>query len=118
MNTALWPIGNGQSLQFEVFKIGSVTWNKVAGLYIFTYSDGKYWQPLYIGQTNDFSTRLPSHERLEEAARKGATHIHAAVVQQQANRDAWEKSMIAAHQPPLNEQHRDVGIGLRRSILG
>lgn len=118
MDTCIWPIGNGQSLKFDVFERNNVKWNPVAGLYVFAHIQGLYWKPLYIGQTNDFSVRLPSHERLAEAVRRGATHIHAAVVQSQGNRDAWEKSMIAAHQPLLNEQHRNAAFGLRRTLLG
>ena len=113
MNTVPWPLGNGQTLNFKHYDLNSTTWNKVAGLYIFTYDDGQYWRPLYVGQTNDFSTRIPSHERFEEAVRNGATHIHAVVVEQQANRDRWEKLLISAHLPPLNEQHKGL-LGLSR----
>lgn len=77
-------------------------WNKVAGLYIFASLHNNRWNALYVGQTDDFSSRLPNHERLGEAIRKGATHIHAVGVQQVATRDRLERALIQHLQPPLN----------------
>lgn len=96
---------NGETLDFTIYS-QNAGWNKVGGLYIFAYSDGQYWNALYIGQTDDFSSRMPSHDRLDEAVRKGATHIHAVVVPQVANRDKWEQMLIQYHQPPMNIQNR------------
>ena len=113
-NTCPWSVGNGQTLEFEVHKFSTITsWNKVAGLYIFSYvytaKDGKqYWRSLYIGQTNDFNSRMPTHERFDEAVRKGATHVHVVVVPQAANRDTWEKHLILTYQPSMNEQHKGL----------
>ena len=100
-----WPLGNGQTLEFLVFT-WNTDWNAVAGLYIFSYQQGDYWNALYVGQAESFQTRLPNHERLDEAVRSGATHIHALVVSKQANRDSWESMLIQNLQPPLNTQHR------------
>ncbi|MCK9390117.1 MAG: hypothetical protein M0Q01_00950 [Syntrophales bacterium] len=108
MNTCAWPLGNGQTLEFTIYNPNTTTWNAVPGLYIFTYVTQGYWKPLYIGQANDFSIRIPSHERYAEAVRNGATHIHATVVQQANNRDRWEKMLIEAHQPSMNEELRQV----------
>lgn len=105
MSTCNWPLGNGQTLEFTVYN-SNTGWNKVAGLYIFAYVGGEYWRSLYIGQAEDFSTRMPNHERLEEAVQQGATHIHAAVVPLAANRDKWEKMLIQHLQPPMNVQSR------------
>jgi excinuclease UvrABC nuclease subunit len=81
-------------------------WQKVAGLYIFAYFDGKLWRPVYIGKTEDFSSRLPNHERWDEALQIGATHVHALAVPLEASRDTWERRLIEEHQPLLNEQYR------------
>lgn len=105
MNKCSWPLGNGQTLEFTICD-SNTGWNKVAGLYIFAYLDGQYWRALYVGKADDFSSRLPSHERLDEAVRKGATHIHAVVVPQAANRDNWERMLIQHLQPPMNQQFR------------
>ena len=104
MATCFWPLGNGESLEFTIYDKNE-GWNKVAGLYIFSHlaEDGR-WLPLYVGQTNDFSARLPSHERLKEALQRGATHIHALVVPLQENREAWESMLIQNLHPSMNEQ--------------
>ena len=106
MTTCSWPLGDSNVLNFHVYDKNE-EWKALAGLYIFTYqaSDG-LWIPLYVGQTNDFSARLPSHERLDEAVRNGATHIHALAVPLQANRDSWEEKLIQYLQPPMNQQLR------------
>ena len=79
-----------------------------SGLYIFTYQQAVSWYPLYVGQAQNFRDRLPNHERLDEAVRKGATHIHALVVSRQANRDLWERMLIQNLQSQMNVQHRAV----------
>lgn len=105
MNTCTWPLGNDQTLNFTICKFND-NWNKVAGLYIFAKkTDATHWSALYVGQTDDFSSRIPSHEKWDSATQRGATHVHAAVIPQQASRDTWEKRLIAHLQPPLNEHY-------------
>lgn len=104
MATCSWPIGNGQSLDFEIYDRHE-GWNHVPGLYILACRSEGSWYALYIGQTDDFAERLPEHERLDEALQKGATHIHTKVVHQQARRNEWEKSLIAYLKPELNHRH-------------
>jgi hypothetical protein len=106
MSTCNWPLGNGQTLECQIYDFNA-TWYKVAGLYIFAYpTDQTHWHALYVGQTDDFSSRIPSHERWNEAVRLGATHIHAVVVPQAATRDKLEKILIQTLQPPMNVQAR------------
>ena len=106
MSTCKWPIGNSEALEFTIYD-SAVTWNKVAGLYIFAYrTDEVHWTALYVGQAEDFSVRLPSHEKWNSAVRLGATHIHALVVPLAANRDKWEKMLIQHLQPRMNVQYR------------
>lgn len=111
-----WLLGNGQHLEFTIYDVNA-SWNEVAGLYIFSYFDGTYWRALYVGQTVGFSSRFSNHDRLDEAVRRGTTHIHALVVPQAANRDTWEQLLIANLQPPMNEHHRNA-FGLRNTLLG
>ena len=106
MLTCNWPLGNGEVLECTIYD-SSATWNRVAGLYIFAYhTDQTHWRALYVGQTDDFSSRIPSHDRWDEAVRLGATHIHALVVSQVANRDKWEKMLVQNLQPRMNVQNR------------
>ena len=63
MDICKWPLGNNESLQF-VICVKNTKWNAVAGLYIFAYAtDQTHWQAVYVGQTDDFSSRIPSHEQ-------------------------------------------------------
>jgi len=105
MTTCRWQLENGQALEFTIFDFDS-HWNQDPGLYIFAYHDGQFWRALYVGETSDFSSRLPSHELKDEVLRSGATHIHALLVPQRANRKQWEKMLIKYLDPPINRKHR------------
>ena len=107
MSTCSWPYGSGLTLEFTMYSKNG-EWNKVAGLYIFAYNDGQYWRALYVGQTDDFSSRIPNHEKWDLAVQRGATHIHAVVVPLAARRDTLEQLLIAHLQPPMNEQHKEA----------
>ncbi|MEW5251283.1 GIY-YIG nuclease family protein [Microbulbifer sp. 2201CG32-9] len=101
-----WPLGNGKTIPFQICD-PNAGWKSIAGLYIFSHktSDGS-WQAVYIGQTDDFSSRLPSHERWDEAHRNGATHIHAVSIPHQSQRDSLEDQLVRYLQPPLNTHFR------------
>jgi excinuclease UvrABC nuclease subunit len=101
MNQANWS-----GYVFTVFP-GNTTWNDVGGIYIFAgLNQQNQWVALYIGQTDSFRNRIPSHEQLSPAGQLGASHIHALVVPQQSQRDAIESLLIQNHQPRLNVQLR------------
>lgn len=104
--TCNWPTSATTSLLFHIYGENK-NWLAKAGLYIFSYQDKDgIWRALYVGQTDDFSDRLPTHERLKEAVRLGATHIHTRVVPLQADRDTLERALIRHLLPPMNEQLR------------
>jgi len=91
--------------EFMVFT-PDVKWNDVGGIYIFcgkvNVNGQLLWNPLYIGQAQSFAARLSGHDRWQEAVKLGATHIHAMVVQQEANRDKIEAYLVEKWKPPLN----------------
>ena len=62
------------------------------------------WRPLYVGKTQDFSARLPTHERWLEAVLLGATHIHARTEGNSWLRMLIEQELIETFRPPLNVQ--------------
>jgi hypothetical protein len=99
---------NGENLKFSVLHKAE-KWNPVPGLYIFARLTRDGWEPLYVGQTDDFSNRIPHHERWEEAARLGAGYVHAVVVRSEATRKLYEKSLIQLLNPPLNDQFKQKG---------
>ena len=83
---------------------GEREWRDVPGVYIMAGTANRWWQAHYIGQTESFAARLDEHERWSEAAERGATHIHACVVQDAAQRLAMEAALISAYDPPMNRR--------------
>ena len=83
-------------------------WLDEPAVYVFAKRDrkGDVWTPLYIGQADNICDRMADHERWDEAVRHGATHVHAMVVSEQADRDRIEVALIAKYQPQLNTHHR------------
>ena len=95
---------NWLAQEFTVYT-PNINWNAVAGVYIFAgLTPQNQWRAYYIGQAYSFQARIPSHERWFEAARLGATHVHAMAVSQPAIRDSIERALIQAYQPPLNTE--------------
>ena len=95
--------------EFTVYDPEITDWHEVGGLYIFAglVSDEKgksLWRPFYIGQTQNFAERLPTHEDWPEAELLGATHIHAMGLQNARIRAKREKDLVQHYQPRLNVQ--------------
>lgn len=65
--------------------------------------------PVYIGQCDNFKTRLPTHEQIGPATRLGAMHVLTRLnsAGEQARLDE-ERDLIQRWQPTLNDQHRKV----------
>ena len=92
---------------FSIYDPSTVNWRTRSGIYIFAFVNwNDLWEALYVGQADNFRARLSWHERWEEALHRGATHVHARVVPQAANRDLIEARLIFAYQPPMNTQLR------------
>ena len=103
MSTAHW---NG--LEFTVYPMDSA-WSEVGGLYVFSAQEpglqgSLQWLVLYVGETQSFAKRLPTHEKWPEAVQKGATHVLALTEQKATKRAELERKMISELQPPLNVQ--------------
>lgn len=110
MSIVQCSLDNGETIGFHVCNMNG-NWVNAAGLYVFSYLAKDGWFPLYVGQTDNFSNRLPNHERKSEAIRRGATHILAVRVPLAAKRDTLERLLIQHLQPPMNVQHRTLLTG-------
>ena len=102
----LWFGASGTSYKFSVFDL-RVQWNKVGGIYVMaqrTYMAGSSVRALYIGRTNDFSIRMPQHEKWPDALFYGANEVHAMVVSTAEVRSRIEEDLIVGQAPILNEQ--------------
>lgn len=101
---------NWLGYEFEVHDAYDVSydWNAVGGLYVFA-GKGRFpggalgWKALYVGQTQDFSDRLPNHEKWRAAEKLGATHIHAMVEESAVRRLEIEEILVGFYEPPLNK---------------
>lgn len=94
------------SYEFGIYSQAD-NWGDVAGIYIFAGKNQQgHWVALYIGQANSFAQRIPNHERWDEAARLGATHVHACGVKSATDRGIIEEQLIGMYQPRLNVHHR------------
>lgn len=97
------------SYTFNVY-LHDDNWADVAGIYIFCGINSKnQWVAYYIGKTESFQDRIPSHKQWEQAVKLGATHAHAKMVSQAKDRDRIEEELIKAFQPRLNTQLREQG---------
>lgn len=94
----------GSTLDFHVLPFES-NWADTSGIYAFGRQAPRgNHEVLYVGQTNSFKTRFSNHERWPDAKRNGATHVLAALVPLQSQRDDIEATLIAEWRPPLNSQ--------------
>ena len=97
---------------FQPYDIGA-DWNPVPGLYALAYLTLHGWRILYVGETGNFATRFPNHEKWQTAVRSGATHVLACVTSNElAVRQIEERDLIRAYDPVLNIEHR-----FRRGLL-
>ena len=83
-------------------------WPETGGIYAFAHRIPEHptWKLLYVGQTESFDTRLPNHERWQEAVDQGATHVHLLEVEQVYQRAVIERQMIVEYEPLLNSVHK------------
>jgi uncharacterized protein YggU (UPF0235/DUF167 family) len=96
--------------QFDIYRYSETKWSDIPGIYVFALSNGPFpWTPLYIGKAASFKDRLSNHERWNEAAQRGAVHVHAKVVHGEANRDIIERQLIQQYQPPMNTMLKSEG---------
>lgn len=104
-----WAGASGSKYRYWFLDIKGLIKDE-AGNYMFVkrLTNGNYL-PLYIGQANSLKNRLPSHERLSEAIRLGATHVMAHTTPGgEASRLAEERDLIQYWSPALNTHHQAV----------
>ena len=101
---------SGTKYNFTAYT-ADTTFNDVGAVYIFTKryrgTDGSYkYTPLYIGQTNSLSDRIPSHEEWPCVRRHGVNSICIHADDSRSSRLAKERDLInrGSSPPPCNEQ--------------
>jgi len=78
----------------------------VAGNYMFIKQSGNGWVPVYIGQAQNLSERISTHERWKDAVARGATNAVAHTTEgREAARLAEERDLIEYWKPSCNTQY-------------
>lgn len=96
---------NWHGYNLTVYDPNRVKWNDVGAVYIFARKNLRGgWDALYVGKAESMAVRMGSHERWQEAVRRGAIAIHAIAVQTEADRARIEALLIKLLQPPMNQQ--------------
>jgi hypothetical protein len=107
-DTVLWRGASGTSYEFQIHPVGT-EFHPRPGAYIFCHQDAFGWRALYVGEAENFNTRVGtgrfSHHKWESVIRHGATHICTLVVGGgHAQRLAVETDLRHAYNPPCNDQ--------------
>lgn len=98
-----WTGASGKKYKYNIYDLPTSFKEKQDGNYIYTKksTEGE-WIPIYIGQ-GDLKGRTDNHHQADCISRKGATHIHAHLNAQEAERLAEEGDLLLnynkAYQP-------------------
>jgi|SRR5579864_8060249 len=97
---------SGASYTFDVYPMDQ-NFRTVGGIYIITEryknTQGEYKHRfIYIGQTEDFSSRFDDHHKADCFQQNNATCICTLVEEDEENRFAIETDLIRQHAPPCN----------------
>lgn len=96
------PMG---TFDFKSYDMKEAQWNDRPGVYMFVMEMHGENKVLYVGLCESFKTRFSTHERWEEASRRGANSVHAVVLDDTATRQALERYLIQELSPPMNTHH-------------
>lgn len=95
---------DGRLFKFDLYR-QELDWPECPGVYMFVTETATAPVVHYVGKCDEFCSRMPNHDRWEEAQRKGATLVAACEVQSDEDRSALEVTLIQHWKPDLNYQH-------------
>ena len=105
VKTCTWTGISGKQYEYGIYPIGTSFVAK-PGNYVHAKVSGLgRWSAVYIGETEDLSTRFENHHAAHCIARNGATHIH--VHLSSADRQVRlneETDLRRSHNTPCNKQ--------------
>jgi hypothetical protein len=104
MATLKYASEAGPIFYFGVYSPSS-SWPRAAGLFMFCRYNALRctYEPVYIGQCDDFGARSDWHGRWPDAEGIGATRVMLVSVPLQADRDRLEAILVRELQPKLNQ---------------
>ncbi len=99
---------SGGKYKFYVYALNT-SFQVVGGLYVFTKRTEKQdgtgtHEIIYIGKTEDLSTRFHNHHKSDCISKNGANRICVRQVNLEKDRDSIEKDLIKHYNPVCNEQ--------------
>ena len=96
-----WTGASGTKYLFTIYP-KDTSFNEVDGNYIFARFSGNSWQAVYIGEGNlAIRTKDPGHQQC--AQKKGFTHYHVHVNENETARRAEESDLILGNPECLEE---------------
>jgi hypothetical protein len=103
-STVNWAGQSGAEYKFTICPLHT-EFKPLPGVYIYAHlAEDESWVPIYISQTRDLHQRLEGSLKPDEAAAKGATHLHAHYSSVgQAARCTEERDLIQRWLPVCNE---------------
>jgi hypothetical protein len=96
--TVNWNGASGRAYVYLIYRLPHPFNTGQNGNYIYTKVVNNVWVPIYIGQ-GDLGDRvnIDNHHRSYCLKEKGTTHVHAHLNENEANRTAEERDLLAGH---------------------
>jgi len=105
-----WQGKSGNTYSFEIFNIIFNFNPNQDGNYIFAKQTQTGWDAVYIGE-GDLKTRTSDEQHSKCAIRKGATHIHAHLNNNEKNRKAEETDLLEYNTEAYHPTGCNIKIG-------
>lgn len=93
---------SGNSYEFTIYKKGT-SFKEVGGVYYVTKIVDNKHSRIYLGITNDLSTRFDDHHKEDCFEKYGVTHIAIYRSSSDTNRKKIEKDILCNYKFPCNE---------------
>jgi hypothetical protein len=93
---------SGGPYEFSVYKLNTL-FAEVGGLYLFTKAVGNSHTFIYLGHTQDLSSRFTNHHKEKCIDNHGGTHVSVCVIKKETERVAAEKDLLASYNFLCNE---------------
>lgn len=103
-----WKGASGKLYDFEIFSIDANFDPNQNGNYIFAKRTSKGWYAVYIGE-GDIQTRTRDETHRSCALKKGATHIHAHLNNNETDRKTEESDLLGYN----SEAYQPVGCNVK-----
>lgn len=105
MTTVTLRTALGQTYRFTAFLFMRYGWYRYPVIYAFARLVAGQFHIMYIGEAGDAADRFGTHERWDDAAKLGATHILTLLAtSDKFARKKLEDELISYYQPPMNRR--------------